>query len=115
MADVKRKSINLNKNNPSSIVQPGGFLLQKSSILIYKKVGDRLVKNINQEVVSFSANKTWLAIPVKIRRELERNVWCSNCSDVVQIIDFSVKDSPPGIVLEGKCKNCGKDVARFIE
>ncbi|OLS40748.1 hypothetical protein [Bacillus sp. MRMR6] len=66
-------------------------------------------------MISFEANKKWLAIPVQIRKELERNVWCSNCCDVVQIVNFEVKESPPGIVLEGKCKNCGKDVARFIE
>ena len=71
-----------------------------------------MVKKVNQEVVSFSANKKWLAIPAAIRKELECNVWCSHCSDVVQIVDYVVKESPPGIVLKGKCKNCGKDVAR---
>ena len=74
-----------------------------------------MVKKVNEEVVSFFANKKWLAIPAAIRKELERNVWCGNCSDVVQIVNFTVQDSPPGIVLKGKCKNCGKDVARFIE
>jgi hypothetical protein len=74
-----------------------------------------LIKKANQEVVSFSANKKWLAIPTAIRKELERNVWCSNCCDVVQIVNYIVQDSPPSIALEGKCKNCGKEVARFIE
>ena len=74
-----------------------------------------MVKKVNEEVVSFFANKKWLAIPAAIRKELERNVWCGNCSDVVQIVNFTVQDSPPGIVLKGKCKNFGKDVARFIE
>jgi hypothetical protein len=74
-----------------------------------------LVKKINEEVISFSANKKWLAIPAATRKKLELNVWCSNCSDVVQIVNYVVKDSPPGIVLEGTCKNCGKGVARFIE
>ncbi|MFJ5762092.1 hypothetical protein ACIQAA_23815 [Neobacillus sp. NPDC093182] len=74
-----------------------------------------MLKKANDEVVSFSANKKWLAIPAAIRKDLEQNVWCSNCSEVVQIVNYDVKDSPPGIVLKGKCKNCGKDVARFIE
>ncbi|MDQ0971242.1 hypothetical protein QFZ31_001120 [Neobacillus niacini] len=74
-----------------------------------------MVKRANQEVVSFSANKKWLAIPTAIRKELERNVWCVNCSDVVQIVNYIVQDSPPSITLEGKCKNCGKEVARFID
>ncbi|MDM5326755.1 hypothetical protein [Neobacillus sp. CF12] len=72
-------------------------------------------KKVNQEIVSFSANKKWLAIPVEIRRDLERNVWCVSCSDVVQIENYVVKESPPGIALEGKCKKCGHKVARFIE
>jgi hypothetical protein len=68
-----------------------------------------------QEVISFGANKKWLAIPSAIRKELECNVWCSHCSDVVQIIDYVVKESPPSIVLEGKCRKCSNKVARFIE
>jgi hypothetical protein len=71
--------------------------------------------NHNEETISFSANKKWLAIPADMRKQLERNVWCSFCSDVVQIENYVVKESPPGIVLEGSCKKCGKDVARFIE
>jgi hypothetical protein len=67
------------------------------------------------EVISFGANKRWLAIPAVTRKELERNVWCSHCCDVVQIVDYVVKESPPGIALEGKCQKCSKAVARFIE
>jgi superfamily II DNA helicase RecQ len=68
-----------------------------------------------KEVISFEANKKWLAIPADFRKELERNVWCSHCTDVVQIVDYVVKESPPGIVLEGQCRKCGNEVARFIE
>jgi hypothetical protein len=74
-----------------------------------------LVKKANQEVVSFSGNKKWLAIPAATRKELEHNVWCVDCCDVVQIVDYIVQDSPPSIALEGKCKNCGSDVARYID
>ncbi|MFS0777597.1 hypothetical protein ABC255_16545 [Neobacillus sp. 3P2-tot-E-2] len=72
-------------------------------------------KKVNQEVIPFAANKKWLAIPAATRKELERNVWCVNCIDVVQIVDYVVQDSPPSIALAGKCKNCGNDVARFID
>jgi hypothetical protein len=74
-----------------------------------------LVKKANDGVVSFSANKKWPSIPAATRKELEGNVWCSHCSDVVQIVDYVVKESPPGIVLQGTCKKCGSKVARFIE
>jgi hypothetical protein len=67
------------------------------------------------EVISFGANKKWLAISAATRKELEQNVWCSYCCDVVQIVDYVVKESPPGIILEGNCQKCSKPVARFIE
>jgi len=82
---------------------------------ILEKAGE--VPNIthNQEVISFSANKKWLSIPIEIRRKLERNVWCGSCSDVVQIEGYTVKEVSTGIVLEGKCQKCGHDVARVID
>ncbi|MBU8919791.1 RQC-minor-1 family DNA-binding protein [Neobacillus sp. 114] len=83
---------------------------------VLEKEGENLEETASEEeVLSFSANKKWLSIPVKIRKDLERNVWCSDCCDVVQIVNYTVKESSPGIVLEGKCKSCGSDVARFIE
>lgn len=87
----------------------------------YKKVKVKIQEVIdslekqNENVVSFSANKKWLALPLEIRRELERNVWCVNCIDVVQIENYTVKDFSTGMVLEGTCKKCGADVARVID
>ena len=69
----------------------------------------------NNEVVSFNANKKWLAIPKETRNELERNVWCSSCSDVVQIQNYQIKETDFGIVLQGTCKQCSKSVARAVE
>jgi superfamily II DNA helicase RecQ len=80
-----------------------------------EKGEDKSSMDDKQEVISFEANKKWLAIPADFRKELERNVWCSHCTDVVQIVDYVVKESPPGIVLEGQCRKCGNEVARFIE
>ncbi|CAH2713819.1 hypothetical protein BACCIP111895_00973 [Neobacillus rhizosphaerae] len=82
---------------------------------LLEKVEDEPKINDNQEVISFSANKKWISIPIEIRRKLERNVWCVSCGDVVQIERYTVKDLSTGIVLEGKCKKCGGDVARVID
>lgn len=82
---------------------------------ILEKADGDTKRTATQELISFSANKKWLSIPEEIRKKLERNVYCTNCCDVVQIVNYSVKDSPPGFALEGKCKKCGGDVARFIE
>jgi hypothetical protein len=87
----------------------------QETITILEKAEDKPAKKQNHEVLSFTANKQWLAIPPETRRKLEQNVWCGNCSDVVQITDYVVKDSDAGIILEGKCKKCGQKVARFIE
>ncbi|WP_197032411.1 RQC domain-containing protein [Bacillus sp. UNC41MFS5] len=82
---------------------------------ILEKVEEKPKREDNQEVVSFSANKKWLSIPVEFRRQLERNVWCSFCCDVVKIEKYTVKEFSGGIVLEGKCQKCGNDVARVID
>lgn len=82
---------------------------------VLEKVEEMPTREDNQEVVSFSANKKWLSIPVEFRRQLERNVWCSSCCDVVKIEKYTVKEFSGGIVLEGKCQKCGNDVARVID
>lgn len=61
------------------------------------------------------ANKKWLSIPKEIRSQLIKNVSCTNCSDVVAIESFTIEDDKRGIVLNGKCQQCGHEVARFIE
>ncbi|MEH7549833.1 MULTISPECIES: hypothetical protein [Bacillaceae] len=69
----------------------------------------------DKDVISFAANKKWHSIPEETRRMLEQNVWCSSCGDVVTIEKYIVEDSPSGIVLRGKCKKCGHEVARVID
>lgn len=61
------------------------------------------------------ANKKWLSIPKEIRSELLNNVFCRKCSDVVAIEGFTIEDNQFGIVLKGKCQQCGHAVARVIE
>ncbi|NRD79774.1 hypothetical protein HPT25_20770 [Bacillus sp. BRMEA1] len=82
---------------------------------ILEQIERPLENDSDQDVLSFSANKKWLSNPVEIRKKLEGNVWCSSCRDAVQIENYVVKESPHGIILEGKCRKCGGAVARFIE
>lgn len=88
--------------------------IQEVIDVLEKAEGDIKVKK-DQEAISFTANKKWLSIPGETRRKLERNVWCSSCRDVVQIEKYIVQESTAGIVLRGKCKKCGHEVARVIE
>lgn len=104
-------------------------ILKAWQMLEYKKVKTRIQEVINllekaegetkmkkdQRVISFTANKKWLSIPEETRRSLERNVWCSSCTDVVQIENYIVQESRGGIVLHGKCKICGYEVARVVD
>ncbi|UOE56433.1 hypothetical protein [Cytobacillus oceanisediminis] len=61
------------------------------------------------------ANKKWLSIPKEFRSKLRKNVFCTNCKDVVAIESFTIEDHQFGIVLHGKCQQCGHEVARVIE
>jgi hypothetical protein len=69
----------------------------------------------DSEVVSFAENKKWLTIPVETRKKLERNVWCSSCTGVVQIEKYTVKEIKSGIALYGSCNKCGHNVVRVID
>ncbi|MCA0984333.1 hypothetical protein LCL89_09770 [Halobacillus yeomjeoni] len=61
------------------------------------------------------ANRKWLSLPEDFRKKLIANVRCSNCDDIVRITDFIVVNHPVGVMLDGKCRNCGNKVVRVVE
>lgn len=61
------------------------------------------------------ANKKWLSIPKEFRSQLRKNVFCTKCKDAVTIESFTIEDHQFGIVLHGKCQQCGHEVARVVE
>ena len=65
-------------------------------------------------ITDFKALKKWSSIPEDYQQRLIKNVFCSNCG-VTMIVDYSIAADKFGILLKGKCKTCGKDVARLIE
>jgi hypothetical protein len=69
----------------------------------------------SENVISFEAMKKWLAIHEVDRNEYIRNVWCTQCRNVITIQNFSIKMDKFGIVLEGFCHKCNHPVARVIE
>jgi len=82
-----------------------------------KLCGNEVVTLINKEKLenrNKSALDKWNAIPERVQDLLINNVFCGACG-VTTIIDFDIKNDELGIVLEGKCKKCGNEVARFIE
>lgn len=65
-------------------------------------------------VTDIKALQKWSKIPKDIQEKLIDNVFCTNCH-VTTIVDYSLHDDQLGIVLRGKCKKCGKAVARVVE
>jgi len=65
-------------------------------------------------ISDINAEKKWRKIPKEMRERLLSNVFCLKCR-VTTIEDYSVFDEDNGILLQGKCKTCGGEVARLIE
>lgn len=65
--------------------------------------------------ISFSPKRKWEAIPQEFREKIIRNVWCTRCRDVVEILDYKVYSAEPDIVLRGRCAVCSGEVARVVE
>jgi len=60
-------------------------------------------------------NLDWQRIPKDIREKLLGNVFCGNCKGAVRVIDYTVENDKLGLIIKGKCKNCGCNVVRVVE
>lgn len=69
---------------------------------------------MSDNLIDIAAVKKWNKILPDIQQLLINNVYCSKCG-VTTIIDYSIHNDRFGILLKGKCKKCGKEVARLIE
>lgn len=65
-------------------------------------------------ISDFDALKKWSSIPEDLQQRLIDNVFCLSCG-VTTIVDYSITADKFGILLKGKCKICGNEVARLIE
>jgi ribosomal protein S27AE len=65
-------------------------------------------------VTDFNAAQKWARITKDKQQLLLNNVFCSVCG-VTTIIKYTLHDNGYGVLLKGKCKKCGKEVARLIE
>ncbi|MEH7503029.1 hypothetical protein V7152_13655 [Neobacillus drentensis] len=92
---------------------------KNKKIQVGKEKSEKAKESIEQEhlskVVSLVANKKWLSLPKEDRNALERNVWCGNCCDVVQIENYTISETKFGITLDGECRRCRNKVTRLIE
>ncbi len=65
--------------------------------------------------LSQKAMRRWNKIPDNIKSRLLSNVYCSNCKDMVTIVNFKAEIMDNDLLLKGKCKTCNHNVARLIE
>ena len=65
-------------------------------------------------IIDFKAAQKWNKIPKNVQELLLNNVFCSTCG-VTTIIDYSLHNEKLGVLLKGKCKKCGYNVARLVE
>lgn len=59
--------------------------------------------------------KRWMDIPEKSRELIVTNCLCPKCSKVVRISDYTVHKDKLGLILRGKCSECGAGVTRCLE
>lgn len=65
-------------------------------------------------VIDFKAVQKWNKIPKSFQEQLVNNVICSSCK-LTTIVNYTIHDDKFGVLLSGKCKKCGNEVARLIE
>jgi hypothetical protein len=65
-------------------------------------------------VTDLHAAKKWSKLPQDLKNKLLENVFCSNCG-VTTIVEYTLHNDKFGVLLKGKCKKCGMDVARLVE
>jgi len=65
-------------------------------------------------ITDINAMVEWNKIDKEYRDKIIDNAFCSECF-VTTIVDYSIEMDRHGILLKGKCKQCGRDVARLIE
>lgn len=65
-------------------------------------------------VTDIRAARKWSKISKNMQERLLNNVYCAACG-VTTIVEYSMHNDKFGVLLKGKCKRCGKDVARLVE
>lgn len=62
-----------------------------------------------------AAARRWGKIPQDVQQRILANVWCGSCVDSVQIVIETAVMEGKYLLLNGRCKTCGKDVCRVVE
>lgn len=60
------------------------------------------------------ALRKWSRLNIEDRNLLLSNVFCSNCFTTT-VANYEIITHKDGILIQGKCKQCGHNVARLVE
>ena len=69
---------------------------------------------MENNIIDLKAAKKWSKIAPNIQKLIIDNVFCSKCGTTT-IVNYTIYNDRFGVLLKGKCKKCGKSVARLIE
>lgn len=64
---------------------------------------------------TLEAELLWGTVPKEAQGRILANVWCGNCRDSVEIVDFTARVKKGDVVLRGHCRVCGSSVCRVVE
>ena len=70
---------------------------------------------MSAKIFSMKAELIWSAVPPEVREEILRAVWCGNCRAAVEIVDYTGGEERGDLIIEGRCRICGREVRRFVE
>jgi hypothetical protein len=57
----------------------------------------------------------WATIPKESQARLLANVFCPQCSDIVEIVKVTGEEKDGDVILKGACAKCGHAVLRVVE
>jgi hypothetical protein len=67
------------------------------------------------KIINMEAMQKWNELPKDLQIRILDNVFCGNCI-VTTIVEYDIVLSAEGFVLlKGKCKKCGDNVARVVD
>ncbi len=68
------------------------------------------INNMDKRPISLK----WMRISRQIRERLLCNIFCINCGDAVKAVNYYVEEEIRGLIIHGKCADCGADVKRIV-
>ena len=74
-----------------------------------------IVIHSGTQVINMEAMQKWSEFPKDFQKRIIDNVFCGECF-VTTIVDYDITLTDDGFVLlKGKCKKCGENVARVVD